>query len=422
MRVGVVATSYPRHGGDAAGGFVAAHAAYLRDTGAEVDVVAAGRGLPAPTGLFFDGGAPDALEAALTAPTPASLAVLWRALGFSARMVATVASRARRWDAIAAHWLAPSALAAALAPTRAPLLAIAHGGDVHLLARARLLAPVLAVLAARDARVVFVSDELRRRALDAVPAALARRVAARATVQPMGVDEPRLAAVARLRAARPPRPPGAPATIVVLARLVPVKAVDVAIDAMAHVAAPVELWIAGDGPQRRALERRAAAVAPRVRFTGWLDTDRRDALYARADLVVVPSAPTVHDRSEGTPMVALEALAAGIPLVASATGGLAALAAAGAVLVPPRDPRALAAAIERTLAAADPGARDLELGWRCVGKSLDRHWCREPGYAPAAVRAQGTPTHWSGHRAATARDLNHSDILDVSPTWYEPDT
>lgn len=420
--VGIVATSYPRWSGDAAGGFVEGHATYLRARGDDIDVVAAGRGLPVPDGLFFDGGAPEALERALVS-LPAlgpsvggrsALGVLASAAGFSARMVAEVARRARRWDAIAAHWLAPSAVAAAVAPRRVPLVAIAHGGDVHLLARTRLLAPVLALLVARDARIVFVSEDLRRRALAAVPRALAARIDARAIVQPMGVDDARTDSIRERRASRTR---GDRATIVVLARLVPVKSVDTAIAAMAHVRTSARLVIAGDGPLRTDLAAQAARMDDRVELAGWLDADARDALLARADVVVVPSAPIgAHARTEGTPMAALEALAAGIPLVASATGGLRDLGRHGATLVGPRDPVALAKAIESRLAphAALP---PVSFGWRVVGEAIDRHWRherREYRYAPASRRAQSNRDHWSGRPSDSAYSSNHSGDLVVT--------
>src|SRR5204863_4049081 len=96
--------------------------------------------------LFYGAGAPDELERSGRG-----------AVSFTARLALAVARRAHRWDRIVAHWLAPSALAAL--PARAPLLAIAHGGDVHTLRRTHLLAPALYALRARDARLAFVSDE-----------------------------------------------------------------------------------------------------------------------------------------------------------------------------------------------------------------------------------------------------------------------
>lgn len=403
--IGVVATSYPRWPGDAAGGFVAGHVAWLRSTGADVEVLAAGQGHPAPPGLFYGGGAPDALER--------GLGLLGPAVGFSAQMIAKVAVRARRWDAVAAHWLAPCAVAAAMAPTRVPLLAIAHGGDVHLLARAKLLAPVLALLVARDARIVFVSDELRRRALDAVPRALASRVTTRSIVQAMGVDDERSARIAAARSARI-----GPATIVVLARLVPVKGVDVAIEAMRHVRADARLVIAGDGPLRASLE--SLARGARVEFAGWLDTDARDALLARADALLVPSAPVEHGRSEGMPMAAREALAAGVPVIASATGGLVELASHGATLVPPRDPRALAAAIERVIGGEKTDLHaTAAFGWRDVGAVLDGHWRRETRahpYAPGARASHLSTPQWSSRPAAAEDVVCHSRALNISET------
>lgn len=372
MRVGVVTTSYPRFGGDAAGSFVAGHVAYLRAAAGvdAVEVIAADdravdraldaaegiTRIAAPPGLFYAGGAPEAIAVGATAGP----------LAFAARMAAAVAVRARRWDAIAAHWLAPSALAAV--PTRGPLLAIGHGGDVHLLDRRRLLGPALAVLAARGARLAFVAEPLRARA------SLAWAGAAAAIVQPMGVDGARAARVAARRAARVRTDDAI--TVAVVARLVPIKAIDVAIDALAALPPRFRLAIAGDGPARAALVAHAHArgVAARVAFLGWLDADRRDDLLARADVVAVASAPLPDGRVEGTPLAALEALAAGVPLVVTAIGGLAALAQHGAIAIAPRDPAALAAAIERAHRAAPSPIAGLD--WPAVGAALDAHWGR----------------------------------------------
>jgi glycogen synthase len=415
LKVGVITTSYPRFAGDPAGGFVAEHVGALRALGHDVEVIAAGASgasrapghdvdviaAGAPTDdarealedgavsrctrerrpstsagrgaheagedravirlggarLFYRGGAPDALE---RAPLRAGVA----AAVFTARMTAAVTVRARRWDAIIAHWLAPSAIAAL--PSAPPLTAIAHGGDVFTLRRLRLLRPVLHALHHRGARLVFVSEQLRALARDAAPA-LASWLGG-ALVQPMGIELARFAALARA--------PSTPSTVLVVARLVPIKGVDVAIAAMRHVRSPARLVIAGDGPERARLaaagertdvvgERRPAieaddAAAPAATiprgslwpptFLGQVTTAQRDALLRTAGVVVIPSRILPNQRVEGTPLIALEALAAGVPVIASAVGGLCELP--GVWRVPPEDPRELAGAIDHAL--ADP--------------------------------------------------------------------
>ena len=292
MRIGVVTTSYPRWRGDAAGSFVEGHVLALRAKGHEVDVLAAGDGPDRiASSLFYTGGAPDLLER--------SPRTLLAAGAFTVRLAARLATR--RHDAIIAHWLAPSAIAAL--PASAPLLAIAHGGDVHTLRRLHLLRPVLQLLRRRGARLAFVSAELRELAHAALPGAYV----AESLVQPMGVSLAHFNALGRA--------PLDPPMLLVAARLVPVKGVDLMLDALAHLP-DVRLVVAGDGPER------ARLAHPRATFLGQVDTATRDRLLREASVVVVPSRNLPNGRSEGTPLIALEALAAGVPVVASAVGGL----------------------------------------------------------------------------------------------------
>ena len=179
-----------------------------------------------------------------------------------------------------------------------------------------------------------------------------------------------------------PRAPSDPPTVLCAARLVPIKGVDVALAAMRHVQAAARLVIAGDGPERARLARDVARspgapTALDAALLGEVPTDRRDRLLSAASVVVVPSRITPGGRTEGTPAIALEALAAGVPVVASAVGGLRGLAGrAGVQLVPPDDPRALAGAIDRALADPLPPAAlraaVADLDWRQVAPRLLR--------------------------------------------------
>jgi len=127
------------------------------------------------------------------------------------------------------------------------------------------------------------------------------------------------------------------------------KGVDVFIDAIASLTDPsVRAVILGDGPERLAEEARARALAPSRVF--WPGVVPEAARYLAAfDLFVLSS------RTEGMPMVLLEAMDACVPIVATRVGGIPdMLSPEQAVLVPPNDPPALAAAIDAAL--ADPAA------------------------------------------------------------------
>jgi len=314
MIIGVITTSYPRSPGDPAGNFVAAHVGSLRALGHTVEVIAAGADEP----LFYRGGAPDLLERG-------GVRTLAGALAFSAKLTARVVRRAHAWDLAIAHWLAPSALAAL--PSRVPLLAIAHGGDVYTLARLHLLQPVLALLRLRGARIAFVSEQLRElaNATDAI-------------VQPMGVDLEHFATIASS--------PTTPPTLAVIARPVPIKGIDVAVAAMPHLTTPAQLVIASD-----------------------VTTFERDELLGRTSIVLIPSRILPNGRTEGTPLVALEALAAGIHVIASRVGGLRELPV---TLVPPDEPRALASAIDRVLAQRQELPSPAELRASVAARSWNR--------------------------------------------------
>jgi glycosyltransferase involved in cell wall biosynthesis len=120
----------------------------------------------------------------------------------------------------------------------------------------------------------------------------------------------------------------------VAARLSREKGVDVAADACARAGLP--LVVAGDGPDAAAVRERAG---DRVTFVGQVSADEVAALRARAALAIVPSRC-----SEVMPLAAVEAMAAGVPVVATRMGGLPELVADDAALVPADDPVQLAAA------------------------------------------------------------------------------
>jgi glycosyltransferase involved in cell wall biosynthesis len=159
---------------------------------------------------------------------------------------------------------------------------------------------------------------------------------------------------------------GEPGYLLFVGRLRIRKGVEVLLEALRDVRGirHVELRIAGDGEHRERLERRVSELemGDRVTFLGNCDAGRVRRLLAGAAALVVPSI------YEGMPLVVLEAMAAGTPVVASAVSGIPEVVVDGETgwLVPPEDPRALARALEDVLARPEEARRRGEAGRRRV--------------------------------------------------------
>lgn len=166
-------------------------------------------------------------------------------------------------------------------------------------------------------------------------------------------------------------------------RLSEQKGFDVLLRALAQLPG-VHLWLVGEGEARASLEALAAqlGVGDRVVMDGW--NDQVPAVLGAGDLVVVPS------RLEAWPLILVEALQAGLPVVASDIPGVLEVVGDGAVLVPPDDPQALADAIRELL--ADPSARrQLAERSAAVGAALPTEFEMAAAYDLLLSAAAGGP-------------------------------
>jgi L-malate glycosyltransferase len=146
-----------------------------------------------------------------------------------------------------------------------------------------------------------------------------------------------------------PRPPGR-CQVIVTRNLEKLYDIPTAIRAFARIRGVhprARLSIAGSGPERESLERLCAklGVESAVTFTGQIDNEMMASLYRSADLLLNPS------QVDNMPNSLLEGMASGVPIVSTNVGGIPWMVENGktAMLVPPGDPEAMAAAAERVL-------------------------------------------------------------------------
>jgi glycosyltransferase involved in cell wall biosynthesis len=361
MHVGVVTTSWPHEHDPVPGAFVlaltralvarghTATALFARHPSARARPCAIDRCetrsvryAPAGRSLFYGEGAPTRLRASGAMPLAAS---------FTAAMTLAASRSLARCDAIVSHFALPSALVSALPRGGRPHHAIVHGSDATLLARAP--KALHRAIAASVTSLQFTHPRLR----EGLDPSLARHAAA--FDEPMASDAPSAAARALREHTRATLGVGPHDTMVLtVARLAHIKGIDLLVDATRALPSSVKLVVAGDGPERAALERRADG---RAVFLGAVDTDTRDRLLCAADVFALAS------REDSAPASVIEALRAGLPTVTTRVGGIAWLAQDGAWLVAPEDPRALADALN-SLAESD--ALRSVLSQRALARSL----------------------------------------------------
>jgi glycosyltransferase involved in cell wall biosynthesis len=195
--------------------------------------------------------------------------------------------------------------------------------------------------------------------------------------------------------------PGAERILLYVGRLAPEKRLDVLLDAFPRIreacGPAVALALVGDGPWREHLELRAPAG---VRFLGYRTGASLAEAYAAADLFVFPS------DTETFGNVVMEALASGLPVVAPAKGGVTDSVIPGrtGLLVPPREPAALADAVVTLLGddltrgrmARDARAMALERSWDLVLQRLLGDY-REAIGGPTGLRPGGEGIEFASH-------------------------
>jgi glycosyltransferase involved in cell wall biosynthesis len=295
-------------------------------------------------------------------------------------------SRVHRPDIIHAHWLIPVGLVAALSSkfTNVPVVVTAHGGDAFGM-KGR-LARLLKTLTMRNsdawtantegtAAAAFGTDQLDSQKLSVIP---------------MGVDASLFASGNRteLRGELDSEV----LLILFVGRLVEKKGVRHLIEAAAHLinqrSIELQLWIVGDGECSTRLKELAACleIEAHVRFFGAVPNNSLPDYYAAADLFVAPSVVDQSGDTEGQGVVIIEAMAAGVAVVASRVGGISGVIDDGStgILCEPESSMALSNAIEelvvsgRSASFADRAREKIEreYDWSVVARRFSQLYRR----------------------------------------------
>lgn len=235
----------------------------------------------------------------------------WRlveAISLVLRMAIELVRTARsvRPIAVNAHWIIPAGLCAAITRGihRTPILLTIHGGDAFLL-KGRLWSLVKAFVVRKSTVCLPVSHDI----------AAELNLSNFSTV-PMGVNVELVRSIVGKRS---------PCTGVFLfvGRLVEKKGLPVLLRALSQVP-NAQLNVLGDGPERVRSEQLAGSlgIADRVNFFGDSPSSVVAENLRHCTALVVPSVVAPSGDKDGMPVVVAEAVAAGVPVIASAIGGI----------------------------------------------------------------------------------------------------
>lgn len=215
-------------------------------------------------------------------------------------------------DLIHAHWAIPSGFLASLAGSRIPLITTIMGSDVKVQGKRRMFQPFVKYALKKSTKVIAVSNDLKQEAIELGTAAN------KICVIPGGVDTRKFKPLDKCTArSRFHLPEGF--LILFVGSLMKIKRVDRLISVSARLSkdSSFHVLIVGDGPDRANLENLARDLGLKnIVFTSTVPHGDIPFYMVASDVLILPS------ESEGLPGCVQEAMACGIPVVASNVGGL----------------------------------------------------------------------------------------------------
>lgn len=276
------------------------------------------------------------------------IAILWRLM-------------LRRYDVVHSHWVLPQGFTGTLASGLfgVPHVITIHGGDVFAL-RGK-VSEAFKRFSLKRADVVTVNSSVTQHAVNLLEPSLKKL-----RVIPMGVDVDgsREVEIAQIQQIRQRYCTDGGSLLVFIGRVVAEKGVEdfiQAVEILLQSGIAVSALIIGEGQHRQRFTEMvdSRALSRSIHFTGWVDSSSIYGFFKAADVFVGPSRRADDGWVEAQGLTFLEAMAAGIPVVATRCGGIIDSVEDGVtgLLVDERSPQQIAAAVNRIL--GDSELRDL---------------------------------------------------------------
>lgn len=242
------------------------------------------------------------------------------------------------YDIIHAHWLIPQGIVQSF--FKKPYIVTGHGGDVTSLNKG-IIKKLKVRCLKKASHVTVVSNYLKERVEE-----LANYEIEEPSVISMGVDTSRFGKQYRVENYFNQ---GDKKVVLFVGRLAEKKGVTYLIEAMKAVDAV--LIIVGNGPLHDKLVEQAKDLGNKVQFGGSKTHDELKTIYASADIFVAPSITAKDGDQEGIPTTIMEAMASGLPVIATNTGGISDIVNDGinGFLVPEKDSLAIREKIEEIM-------------------------------------------------------------------------
>jgi glycosyltransferase involved in cell wall biosynthesis len=250
--------------------------------------------------------------------------------------------RKEKINIVNSHWLIPQGIVGAICKRLFNIKHVAsvHGSDINLIAKSKILRIVFKFIAQNTDRIIANSSFTKQKILD-----INSELDAKTQVIPMGVDINKLNDI---QTKKSHMTINADYLVLTVGRLIALKGVDYLIRAMNHVIArypTAKLVICGDGSEKSSLMELVSDLnlTDHVVFTGHIPHDAVAQCYHSADVFVLPSI-RIDGFEEGLGVVLLEAMACGIPVIGSNTGGISSIIDDGCngFLVAEKSPKDLA--------------------------------------------------------------------------------